>query len=354
MKKKYIVKKTFKDTSTYKYFLRYFYPAENTKLYEYYKRLIDKAMLQMHVEDLWNIKMLFTIAVVVVTLMITNSNVYYGTVEIINATDNSSALLFAQDKPDEEVQKQLKENQKIEKQIFQEVIEKYDFRNMKANEVSAVSEIAQYIEINKLTLKDVPTEDVARRIYKKISKYYELQNPDYLAVVIIVVFAFFLPEVYLMFKAYMLKFYIYNEYLKLEVTAIMVGKLEPIKVEEIMNVLSDNSKYFKRYIDEIRFNYFNVKDGNARAFDSVIEKVRHKELRYLLKALQQAAESDLKMTIENLENQRKSNKEFRNIKEANKLKKKELVGILVILLVLAAICVYAFAPFEQLMNDFSI
>lgn len=348
------MKKTFKDTAIFKYILKYLYPRENTKLYEYYKKLKQKAMLKMQVEDLWNIKMLFALAALFLFLMITKSNVYYSTMEIINQTDNSSSLLFAGDKPNENTQKRIEENQRKEKQIFEEITTKYNFQQSQMNEMSAVNEIAQYIEKNKLTLEDVPTEDVARRIYNKIVKYNSVNQTDYLGLIIIVVFAFFIPDVYLMFKSYMLKFYIYNEYLKLEVTAIMVGKLEPIKVEEILNVLSENSKYFKKYIDEIRYNYFNVKDGNARAFDSVLERVAHKELRYLLKALQQAAEADLKITIENLENQRKSNKEFRNIKEQNKLKKKELVGILLILVVLAAVCGYAFAPFENMMNNFSI
>ncbi|MGE5329064.1 MAG: hypothetical protein ACM3KR_06135 [Deltaproteobacteria bacterium] len=307
--------------------------------------------MNLKVEDFWNIKMLFAIGALVLILMITKSNIYYGSKEIINATDNSSALLFTENKSEKEIQKQIEETQKKEKIIFDKV---YELVKLEKDEVTAVNIIMQYIEKNKLEIDNVPSEDTARRIYKKIQKYNAMQETDYFGILIIVVFAFFLPEAYLMFKSYMMKFYIYNEYLKLEVTAIMVGKLEPIKVEEILNVLSDNSKYFKKYIDEVRFNYFNVKDGNARAFDSVLAKVSHKELRYLLKALQQASEADLKMTIENLENQRNSNKEFRNIKEASKLKKKELVGILIILIILAAISAYAFTPFEQLMNDFSI
>ncbi|MGE5473750.1 MAG: hypothetical protein ACM3UU_05975 [Ignavibacteriales bacterium] len=354
LKKKYIVKKTFKDTWAYKYVLRYLYPNENTKLYEFYKKLKQKAMLNMSVEDLWNIKMLFALSALILVLIISKSNVYYSTMEIIEQTDSSSALLFTGDNPSAEKQKRIEENKRKERQIFEEIKSKYNYQQNNSDEITAVGVISQYMEKNKLTIEDQPTEDVARRIYNKIIKYNTAKEVDYQGLVILVVLSFFLPDAFLMFKSYMLKFYIYNEYLKLEVTAIMVGKLEPIKVEEILNVLSDNSKYFKKYIDEIRYNYFNVKDGNARAFDSVLEKVAHKELRYLLKALQQAAEADLKITIENLENQRKSNKEFRNIKEQNKLKKKELIGILMILIVLAAVCVYAFAPFENMMNNFSI
>jgi len=348
------VKKSFLDSIEYKYFLKYLYPKDNTKLYKYYQNLLAKAMVFIKVEDLWNIKLLLAIITIVAVFMISKSNVYYSTMEIINAQDNSSALLFAGNTSQEEVQKTIEENTEKEKQIFEKVKIKYDYKNSDINEVSAVTQIAQYIETNKLTIDDVSTEDLARRIYKKLQNYYAVQETDYFGILLIVTFVFYIPELYLMFKAYMLKFYIYNEYLKLEVTAIMVGKLEPIKVEEILDVLSDNCKYFKRHIDEIRANYFNVKDGNAKAFETVIVKVAHKELRYLLKALQQAAEGDLKMTIENLENQRRSNKEYRNIIEQNKLKKKELIGILIILIILATVCSYAFTPFESLMNSFSI
>lgn len=316
--------------------------------------MIAKSIINISVEDLWNIKILFVIGAFLIAAMITQSNTHYKLIEVINGTDNSAALLFAGDNVTEEAARISQENQEKEKMIFKKVQEKYYYDGMNDDENVAVGKIAQYMEVNKLSLKDVPTEDTARSIYSKLQKYYALQNTDYSALILLAALAFFIPDVYLMFKAYMLKFFIYNEYLKLEVTTIMVGKLEPIKVEEILNVLSDNSKYFKKYIDEIRFNYFNVKDGNARAFDAVIEKVSHKELRYLLKALQQASESDLKMTIENLENQRKSNKEFRNIMEQNKLKKKELVGILVLLIMLFMICLYVFMPLSSLINEFKI
>ncbi len=275
---------------------------------------------------------------------------------------NKSSLLFASEnsKEDKSAEERRKEKQKKEEQkkkereIFEKVRISFNIEELKKNEATAASKIATFLHTNNLTTEDEEPEDLARRLYKKLIEYDKVQNFDVVGVIILVVGAFFIPEAFLFIRSFLVKYYIYNEYLQLEVIAIMVGKLEPIKVEEILNVLSDNSKYFKKYIDEIRFNYFDVKNGHGKAFESIIARISHKELRYLMKALQQAAESDLRMTIENLENQRNSNKEFRKIREQNKLKQKELVGILIILFVLAQICIYSFTPFQNIMSDFDL
>lgn len=293
----------------------------------------------------------------IVVFVISQTNVYQKSIEVAEDISNKSSMLFAADKDSKENKpdpKKIQEVKKNERELFENVRAHVNVDEIRKNEVDGVSEIARYLYVNNLGTKDEEVEDVARRLYKKLVSYEEVKEVDIVGVLIIIVLAFFLPEGFLYIRSHLVKYYIYNEYLQLEVTAIMVGKLDPIKVEEILNVLSDNSKYFKRYIDEIRFNYFDVKEGHGKAFDSIISRITHKELRYLMKSLQQAAESDLKMTIENLENQRKSNKEFRNIREQNKLKQKELIGILVILFVLAQICYYAFTPFLSIMNNFNI
>ena len=302
---------------------------------------------------MFNIKFIFVLCTLILILLISKSSQFYQLNEISTDVNNKSAMLFTTqeetpNKNDIEAQK------KLEKEIFKKLKDRFDIAELQKNEAQGVEKIASYLQVKKLEMKDEPTEELAKRMFQKLKQYNDAQKTDYFAILLLVVFSYFVPEAFLYLRSYLVKYYIYNEYLQLEVTAIMVGKLDPIKVEEILNVLSENSKYFKRYIDEIRYNYFDVKEGHSKAFDSVINRISHKELKYLMKALQQAAESDLKLTIENLENQRKSNKEFRNIREQNKLKQKELIGILIILVVLAAVCSYAFAPFQDVMNSFNI
>lgn len=354
VKKKHLVKRSFKETYIYKNVISCLHPREGTKLYEYYRDLIDKAVSHLGVDDLWNIKFICVIVVLMLVIAVTKTNIYYKSQEIAEELNAVPAMLFTSESDQKESKKKEEERKKYERELFYKIKNCFDIKELKKNDAKALSDIAEYIYVNKLNPKDEPAEDVARRIYDKLKKYNEVQQVDVLGIIILGVFAFFAPEGYLYGKRMLVNYLLYNEYLQLEVATIMVGKLEPIKVEEILNVLSENSKYFKRYIDEIRFNYFNVKDGNVEAFNSVISRVKHKELRYLLKALQQGVESDLKLTIENLENQRRSNKEFRNIKEQNKLKQKDLLGISVILLMLLVLCVYIFAPFEKIVSDFSL
>ena len=335
--------------------MKFVYPKENTKTYNYYKKLIDKAVSQIGVDDLFNIKFLVTIVVLSLILLIAKSNVYYQATDVVEDIKDSSVMLYSTDKKDEDAnKKEVMEKKKKEREIFYKLKNNFSISELKKNEAGAVNRIAMFLYTNNIKTKDEQVEDIARRMFDKLKKYDDAQNIDYFGILLMVIIAFFTPEGFLYIRSFLVKYFIYNEFLQLEVTAIMVGKLEPIKVEEILNVLSENSKYFKKYIDEIRYNYFDVKNGHSKAFDSVIARISHKELRYLMKSLQQAAESDLKITIENLENQRKSNKEFRNIREQNKLKQKDLLGIMIILGALAAVCVYAFAPFELIMNDFNI
>lgn len=353
-KKKYLVKRSYKDTYIYKNILKYLYPGQNTKFYASYQRLLNRALVKMGVDDLFNIKFLLVIATFALILLVTKTSLYQQANETIEDISSRSAMLFATDPGGEEKKKEEKKRKQQEREVFEYLKDRYKYEILMQNEVESVGSIAQDIQFKEFKFDGEKPDDVARRMYKKLIEYHKLQQTDYFGIVLLAVIACFMPEAFLFIRSYLIKYMIYNEYLQLEVTAIMVGKLEPIKVEEILNVLSDNSKYFKRYIDEVRYNYFDVKNGHGKAFDAVISKIANKELRYLMKTLQQAAESDLKITIENLENQRKSNKEFRNIREQNKLKKKDLLGILIILIVLGAVCVYAFAPFEQIMNSFTI
>ena len=308
----------------------------------------------MGVDDIFNIKFLLSITAFVLICLIGQSNIYSQSNEIIVSLSDRSAMLFATEanqKIDKEAEKQRIKNERI---IFEFLVNRFSSEELKQNEAAAEINITRDLQKNKMGTQDEEVSDLARRMYAKLTKYYEVKEVDWFGIMLLVIFTFFLPDAYLFLRSYLIKYLTYNEYLQLEVTAIMVGKLEPIKVEEILNVMSENSKYFRRYIDEIRYNYFDVKNGHAKAFEAVIEKITSKELKYLMKALQQASEADLKMTIENLENQRNSNKEFRNIKEQSKLKKKDLVGILIILIALVAVCVYAFGPFTGIMNDFDI
>lgn len=353
-KKKFLVKRGFKDTYLYKNIILSIYPGENTKTYKYYNDLINKALLKAGVDDIFNIKILCTLGALLMIFLITKSNVYYKTNELIEDMGSKSAMLFAADSGEELSKEETIKKKKEERKLFEYLRERFSEEDVKANEAKAVADIARDMQMSGFNVTDEELGDLARRMQKKLVDYYSLQQTDYVLMLIIGAFAFFVPEIYMYIRSYLIKYLTYNEYLQLEVTAIMVGKLEPIKVEEILNIMSENSKYFKRYIDEIRYNYFDVKNGHGKAFESVIEKISSKELRYLMKALQQAAETDLKITIENLENQRNSNKEFRNIREQNKLKQKDLIGIIIILIALAAVCAYAFAPFQNMMNNFSL
>lgn len=353
-KKKTLVKREIKDSYIYQVITKQLYPNEKSSVYIFYQKLLNKAVVHIGVDDLFNIKALMAIVSCVIILLVTRTSMVYQTKELIDSASNKSSLLFATETKvankaeDEETKRQ------NERKIFEYLKERYNYEQLKKNEIDAVARISIDIEQSNIKSKDESTEDLARRQYKKLIDYYELQRVDYFLISLMVTFTFFVPEMFLYIRSYLMKFLIYNEYLQLEVTAIMVGKLEPIKVEEILNVMSENSTYFKRYIDEIKFNYFDVKNGHSKAFEAVIQKISSKELKYLLKSLQQAAESDIKITIENLENQRKSNKEYRSIVEQNNLKKKELLAILVILIVLAAVCTYSFGAFQGLINNFSI
>jgi hypothetical protein len=353
-KKRFIVKRSFKGSYLYKSVIQSLYPRETSKTYKFYSKLLNKAILSIGVDDIFNIKLLFATTAFVLICLIGQSNIYSQSNEIIGRLADRSAMLFATEANQQIDKKAEKQNISNERKMFEFLVGRFSYNELKQNETVAEINIARDLQNNNMGTQDEEVSGLARRMYNKLIAYYQVKEVDWFGIMMLVIMAFFLPDAYLFLRSYLIKYLIYNEYLQLEVTAIMVGKLEPIKVEEILNVMSENSKYFKRYIDEIRYNYFDVKNGHAKAFESVIEKITNKELRYLMKALQQASESDLKMTIENLENQRNSNKEFRNIKEQSKLKKKDLVGILIILVALVAVCVYAFGPFSGIMNDFNL
>ncbi len=353
-RKKFLVKRSYKDTYIYKNILAQLYPDKKTKTYAFYRRLIDKALLHIGVDDLFNIKLLATAATFLLVMLVIRTNVYMQANEIIEKVNNKSSMLFADDSTQQVDKEALKVRRENERKIFEHLRKRFSLQELKNNQVESVSLIAADLIHNNLATPDEEVSDLARRMHKKLVGYYEVQQIDWFAVLLFTMAAFFLPDAYLYLRSILIKYLIYNEYLQMEVIAIMVGKLEPITVEEILNVMSENSKYFKRYIDEVRYNYFDVKNGHSKAFDSVLEKITNKDLRYLMKTLQQASESDLKITIENLENQRRSNKEFRNIKEQNKLKKKDLLGIMVILVVLVMVCMYMFEPFSHIMGNFSL
>lgn len=323
-------------------------------MYDNYSKMLDKAMINIGVDDIFNIKILIAFITLILICLIGQTNIYSQSNEIIESLANRSAMLFATE-ADQVMDKEVKQERiKTERKIFEFLAGNFSVEELQANESEAEIRMAKVLQENNLVTDDEEVDELARRMYQKLITYYQVKEVDWVSIIMLVMLAFFVPECFLYIRSWLIKHMIYNEYLQLEVTAIMVGKLEPIKVEEILNVMSENSKYFKRYVDEIRNNYFDLQDGHVKAFESVIEKITSKELRYLIKALQQASESDLKMTIENLENQRNSNKEFRNIKEQGRLKKKDLLGILMILIALAAVCLYAFEPFEGIINNFNI
>jgi hypothetical protein len=353
-RKKYLVKKEIKDTHTYQSIIKYIYPNKDSKTYKYYQDFLNRALVKIGIDDLFNIKILCSVIAFIVVFAVTQSSIFYKTKELASNISNKSSLLFESDPEEQQKAQDIAKKKEIERNIFEYLLERYDYDQLKKNEVEAVTSIAQDIQFSKLELPDENIDDLSRRLYEKLVEYYSIQQIDYFGILLVVILAFFLPDMVLYIRCYLIKFLLYNEYLQLEVIAIMVGKLEPIKVEEILNVMSENSKYFKRHIDEIRYNYFDIKNGHAKAFESVIEKISSKELRYLVKSLQQASESNIKIVVENLENQRKSNKEFRNIIEQNNLKKKDLVGIMVILIVLGAVCMYTFAPFQSITSNFSL
>lgn len=360
-RRQFIVKKGFKESLFYRGILSKFYPKKDSKVYKYTEKIIKSSLVNVDVEVVYNIKFAVCAAAAVLYLLIGCTNISYRSKEILEEAGSRADMIFSgrDAAPGNAASRganvTVDENNAVENEryLFDYLTKEMDRFDVNQAKKETVLKIIEAVRKSGIKVKEDP-ELLALRLYGKLKEFYELRNVDYENLALLALFAFFAPEIFLLIRGRLLKHMAFNEFMFLEVAAVMAGKVEPVKVEEILKILSEHSRLFKRHIDEIRFKYFDVKGGHERAFESVIQKVGNKDFRYLLKTLQQASEFDLKISVQNLENQMASSKEFRKIKEAGKLKKKDVAAILVVLFILGAMCMYVFAPFSKLIEGFNL
>jgi hypothetical protein len=246
--------------------------------------------------------------------------------------------------------KEKQEKEKAAKDTYEVVTKLIDTKMLKNKDsVEARLAIQNVMAEQKIATRENAAY-LATEIYNKMMRVENAKkiNPITLITILFISMAgFMIPNAVLE----ILKFIRYrafdNEVIALEMLTILVGSVENITVKEILKILADNSKIFKKNFEKALLEY---PADFEQALVNLGESSKNKDFQALISTLRQSATSDKYSALQTLQRRRISRKEYRKLTEEKRIEFKMYVGLVLLVPVLFFLAKLLLSPWQDLMN----
>ena len=158
----------------------------------------------------------------------------------------------------------------------------------------------------------------------------------------------FMPELYLSIRKIFIKADARRELIFLKRLLILNGSIKPVDFMEVLKILIDKSKYYKKILQEIEDKNKKNSVDNCRIYNTYIRNWKDVDLKLFFEKLDEANNYDFDQAILNIEN------EFRlqRREEIRKVRKRiefiHVMGIMGFMLIITLLIVYLIIPWMQL------
>lgn len=327
-------------------------PDKTDKEYRKNERLIGDSGLDMSMRVLYLFKLAIPLMLLIICLSIyfMNRNIYVDaivsdrlvqTVDVMGTTPAVKSELTSNEKQKKE---------RAAKNTYEVVTKLIDTKILKNKDSVQARLLIQNVMADQKIATKENAAYLATELYNKIVRVENAKkiNPiTMITILFIALSGFMIPNAVLE----LLKFIRYrsfdNEVIALEMLTILVGSVENITVKEILKILADNSRIFKKSFDKALLEY---PADFEQALINLGESSKNKDFQALISTLRQSATSDKYSALQTLQRRRISRKEYRKLTEEKRIEFKMYIGLVLLMPVLFFLAKLLLSPWQDLMN----
>ncbi|SHK59470.1 hypothetical protein [Paramaledivibacter caminithermalis] len=323
---------------------KYTTPKKDGKIYNYYKKRLKYT--KWKVENFFFTKVTIILAVVILITLIRITNISIYTDKIFNEYEYKSDFIYSYTKENIDKIKGLKQEIKYLRLILNDMSKK-EFK--KNNKESIEGKILHIMSKNKEKL-EINAEIAANKIYFRLKDYYEIRENNYILYFIITCTIYFIPDVILSIYNIFVKNEAKRELYFLKKLMIVNGSVKPISYLEILEILIEKSKYYKKMLMEIRnLNLRNTID-NIDIYKKHIRIDEDLEGKLFLEKLNQANNVDLDQAINSLKIDFKIQRKQKNRQVRKQVEIIELTGIAGSIIIFTLMTIYMLLIWMKMYN----
>ncbi len=313
------------------------------KVYRFY---INKILQysKLTVEKLMYLKIfLFTLTLAII-MLVKITNISIETEEIYNKFDFKVDMIY--------------EYQKKHINVIEAMKQEISYLNIALKKITKTMlrekspEQIQY-EIRRLiNEKDIhlylPRETIVNKIYHRLISYYKVREFNIMLIILVAFQISYLPELYLIIKNILVRVDAKNELRLLKRLIILNGSIKPVDFMEVLSLLIQKSKYYKKILQQIEDSNRKNSIDNKTIYSTYIRQCKDIDLKLFFEKLDEANNCDFDKAILNIENEFKLHRreEIRSIKK--QIEFIHIMGILGFMLIITVLIVYLIVPWMQL------
>ncbi|MTI48730.1 hypothetical protein [Sporosalibacterium faouarense] len=321
---------------------KYTTPPQSWKVYKLYKKLLG--FTKFKIEDYFAIKTITIIFCIFLIFLIRYTNISIYTREIIKSYDYKVDVIYEQDDRGVDKDKALEE----EIYLMDKVANMFTYEElMNEDKVEeSLERIRDFIISTNLDL-ELPSYTVANKIYYRLQDYYSIRKPRYKLYFLAAVIIFFLYDISMVIYNIFAKASAKTELRFLRKLIILNGNFNNVKFNELLSLLIDKSKYYKRLLQEIEEANNKNTVENEVAYRKVLSALKDDNARLFFEKLEQANNSNFEYAIKNIEEEEELEKEERNIKIDTRVEAIHSFGVSGAFIIIYLLVNYLLLPWLQ-------
>ena len=327
-------------------------PAEDRE-YRKNERLISDSGYNMSMRELYFLKLVIPIMLLIVFLSVyfINRQVYVDAIITDSLTKTVDVLGSNDVNEPQDTSEQKKELEKAKRDTYDVINNFIDKQILRSEDAIAAKQAIQEALLNNNLATESDVYYQTEEMYNKMLKVEQAKKINPVTIVFIFLASlvgFIVPDVFLTI-ARMIRYQSFdNEIIALEMLTILVGSIENVTVKEILRILSLNSKAFKKNFEKALLEY---PIDFEQALINLGDSSKNKDFQALISTLRQCATSDKYAALQTLQRRRISRKEYRKLIEEKKIETKMYIGFILLIPVLFFLAKLLLSPWQDLMSS---
>lgn len=331
------------------YIAKIFTPKKNGKIYRRYRNLLQFTKWEVESFFLLKLSLVLILILMIVLVKITNVNIYSE--KIFNTYEYRVDMFY------EFVGEDIDKGEALKTEII--LLRDIIGRVSKEDIDKLPKEELQQMVISALSKRDLKVltdpQNIANKVYYRLIDYYAIKEFNYLLAFLFLVIIYFIPELLVFLNNLLVNSNAANELLFLKKLIVLNGSIKPTSYNEVLDVITDKSKYYKHILKKIMvLRQKNTIDNKKIYKEKYLGPINNLNLKLFLEKLDQADNYDYDHAIKNIENEFQTDKRERARKIKERIETMEILGIIGSMLIITLITIYLLLPWLSSYNLNSI
>lgn len=324
--------------------LKYITPKKGSRAYGFYEEFLKHTVL--NVDRFFKIKYMLALTILIVLLLAKYTNVSIYTKEIYTKFDYYTDLLY-------QFKGQIADENKALKQEIHYL--NVALGEISKNEINQAAKEEIHGRIKNLIREAdeelfLPKDTVVNKVYYRLYDYYKYRKLNMPLYVLVCLGVFFIPEVWVLIHNFFAGVDAKRELRFLKKLIIVNGSIKPVDFMELLELLIDKSKYYKKTLQEIQdLNKKNTVD-NRTIYSNYIRKAGDLNTKLFFEKLDQANNYDFDQAIMNIENEFKLEKREQARRVSKQIGVINIAGIVGYMVLIVILIMYLLIPWLRSYN----